>query len=130
MKNIVVKAVSEADKLLTEIQTEDKNFFADEPIIIGGTNLAPNPIEYFLGALAACTTITLQLYAKRKGWSIGKIEVRAELDTTDVQHKKILKTIRFEHQPSKEQLERLLVIAEKCPVSKLISEAVPMEITH
>ena len=83
MKNTVVIATSDLDKLYTEVKTADKNFFVDEPIEIGGTNLAPNPIEYFLGSLAACTTITLQLYAKRKGWNTGKIVVTAELDTNE-----------------------------------------------
>ena len=128
MKNTTVKATSESDKLYTEVKTADKNYFVDEPIEIGGTDLAPNPIEYFLGSLAACTTITLQLYAKRKAWNTGKIEVIAELDTNDSQDKKIIKTIRFENQLSTEQIERLFAIAEICPVAKLISEAVPMKI--
>ena len=128
MKNTVVTATSESDKLYTEVKTADKNFFVDEPIEIGGTDLAPNPTKYFLGSLAACTTITLQLYAKRKGWNTGKIEVIAELDTNDSQDKKIIKTIRFENQLSTEQIGRLLAIAEICPVAKLISEAVPMKI--
>ncbi len=128
MKNTTVKATSESDKLYTEVKTADKNYFVDEPIEIGGTDLAPNPIEYFLGSLAACTTITLQLYAKRKAWNTGKIEVIAELDTNDSQDKKIIKTIRFENQLSTEQIERLFAIAEICPVAKLISEAVPMRI--
>ncbi|MBK8736108.1 MAG: OsmC family protein [Saprospiraceae bacterium] len=128
MKSTVVTATSDSEKLYTEVKTADKNFFVDEPIEIGGTDLAPNPIEYFLGSLAACTTITLQLYAKRKGWNTGKIEVIADLDTNDSQDKKIIKTIRFENQLSTEQIERLLAIAEICPVAKLISEAVPMRI--
>ncbi len=130
MKNTTVKASSESDKLYTEVKTADKNFFVDEPIEIGGTDLSPNPIEYFLGSLAACTTITLQLYAKRKGWITGKIEVIAELDTNDSQDKKIIKTIRFENQLSDEQVERLYAIAEKCPVAKLISEVVPMKMNY
>ncbi len=127
MKSKVVTATSDSEKLYTEVKTADKNFFVDEPIEIGGTDLAPNPIEYFLGSLAACTTITLQLYAKRKGWNTGKIEVIADLDTNDSQDKKIIKTIRFENQLSTEQIERLLAIAEICPVAKLISESVPMK---
>lgn len=130
MKSTVVTATSDSEKLYTEVKTADKNFFVDEPIEIGGTDLAPNPIEYFLGSLAACTTITLQLYAKRKGWNTGKIEVIADLDTNDSQDKKIIKTIRFENQPSDEQVERLFAIAEICPVAKLISEAVPMRINQ
>ena len=128
MKNTTVTATSDSDKLYTEVKTADKNFFVDEPIEIGGTDLAPNPTEYFLGSLAACTTITLQLYAKRKGWHTGKIEVIAELDSNDSQDKKIIKTIRFENQLSDEQVEQLFAIAEICPVAKLISEAVPMKI--
>lgn len=125
MKNVVVKAISETNTLYTEVQTTTKNFFVDEPTTIGGTDLAPNPIEYFLGSLAACITITLQLYTKRKSWNVGKIEVIVELDT-QVNTKRILKTIRFENEVSPEQHERLLDIAEKCPVSKLISETIPM----
>ncbi|MDI9311103.1 MAG: OsmC family protein [Limnohabitans sp.] len=130
MKIIAVKAISDTDKLYTQVQTENKIFFVDEPVVIGGTDLAPNPLEYFLGSLASCICITLQLYAKRKNWNPGKIEVNVQLDSNDVQNKKISKTICFENHLSSEQIERLLSIAEKCPVSKLISEAVPMTITN
>ena len=68
------------------------------------------------------------LISKRKSIRAFSEQPIAELDTNDSQDKKIIKTIRFENQLSDEQVERLFAIAEKCPVAKLISEAVPMRI--
>ena len=123
MKNKVVKATSAQDKIFTEIVSGEKIFYADEPLSIGGTDLAPNPFDYFLASLASCTTITIQMYAKRKGWNIGQVSVTVQLDTSEAQTNKINKTISFEKDLTLEQRERLLFIAEKCPISKLMRES-------
>jgi putative redox protein len=122
MKNVHVKAESTQDKIYTEIQSESKIFYADEPVTIGGTDLAPSPVEYFLASLASCTSITLQMYAKQKGWDIGIVNVSVELDTNSPQKNVINKTIAFKNDVPKEWQERLYIIAEKCPVAKLMRE--------
>ena len=128
MKNILVKAESTQERIFAEIQSANKTFYADEPLTIGGTDLAPNPVEYFLASLASCTSITLQMYAKQKGWDIGTVNVSVELDTNSPQKNIINKTISFKKELPKEWQERLYLIAEKCPVAKLMRENVMVNI--
>lgn len=130
MKNIAVNATSSQDTLYTEIQAGAKTFYADEPLRIGGTDLAPNPVEYFLASLASCTSITIQLYAKRKGWNIGKVTVSVTLVEDNGQERAINKKILFENEVSYEQKERLMMIAEKCPVAKLIHENLSINVNN
>lgn len=128
MINILVKAESAQERIYTEIHSANRTFYADEPVTIGGTDLAPSPVEYFLASLASCTSITLQMYAKQKGWDIGTINVSVELDISSPQKNIINKTISFKKELPKEWQERLYVIAEKCPVAKLMRQNVMVSI--
>ena len=61
-----------------EIDVRDHRLSADEGHDAGGEDQAPNPQELLAASLASCTAITIEMYAKRKGWDIGEIEVEAE----------------------------------------------------
>ena len=63
-----------------EINNGRHHWTADEPVDLGGTDEGPNPYELLLGALAACTNITVAMYARRKEWSLDSISVRYEFD--------------------------------------------------
>ena len=94
----------------------------DEPKALGGQGAAPAPFDYYLAALAACTAITLRMYAERKGWSLG--EFRAELALTRDEEGKIsIQRVLHSDQPlSEDQWGRLLEIAEKTPVTRALRE--------
>lgn len=124
MSIVSVQASVLQDGLYTKVISEDKTFFADEPLSLGGSDLAPNPVQYFLGSLATCMCITLRMYAQRKGWVTGRIMVNVSLQSGLPEGNVITKSISFENELSHEQKERLWMIAEKCPVSKLIREGV------
>src|SRR6185503_4257034 len=79
----------------------------DEPEADGGSNAGPSPTRTVGAALAACTAITTEMYADRKGWELGEVEV----DVSD------------------DQLERLRVIAGKCPVHRLLAKEAEVTIT-
>jgi putative redox protein len=112
----------------TEVKIGDKTFQADEPVSIGGTDLAPTPMNYLLGALASCTSITIKMYAQRKGWDIGEISVHVTLiEQSTLGGRKIKKTLKIENPLSPEQITRLLLIGNKCPVAKLLENNVEME---
>jgi putative redox protein len=93
----------------------------------GGQDTAPNPHELLLGALGACTNMTLQMYAKRKGWDLKDVSV-------ELQEKKVLvpgqsklvpeisKDIKVRGNLSPTQVQSLETIAEKCPVNLLIKD--------
>lgn len=94
----------------------------DEPRALGGQGAAPAPFDYYLAALAACTAITLRMYAEKKGWNLG--EFRAELALTRDEEGAIsIQRVLHSDQPlSEEQWRRLLEIAEKTPVTRALRE--------
>ncbi len=115
----------------TEILANGHPLIADEPLRIGGTNAGPTPYELLASALGACTSITLRMYADRKGWPLDAVEVR-------LQHEKIhcedcegvegpgaridhfTRAISLEGALDDSQRERLLRIADRCPVHRTI----------
>ena len=99
---------------------------ADEPKKVGGGNTAPNPMELLLSALGACTVITLQMYAERKGWQLKEVNIELEFALEAAQSGKnhINRVIRLTGELDGAQKERLLKVAEACPVHKLLIGAI------
>src|SRR5215469_11190768 len=98
-------------------------FVADEPTALGGLDLGPTPHDLVGAGLAACTTQTLRLYAKRKGWPLGAVEVRVS-HRRDISAKPVDifdRTITLGGPLDEEQRQRLLEIAELCPIHKLLT---------
>jgi putative redox protein len=101
----------------------------DEPEEAGGGDQGPTPAHSVAAALAACTAITCEMYAARKGWELGAVEVDVDLtlgknstlESLDV-------TLRIPQPLDAEQQERLLTIAGKCPVHRALTGQVPVEI--
>jgi len=111
---------------------------ADEPLAAGGTDTGPGPYEYLTAALGACTAMTLRMYVKRKGWSVGRISVVvthdhahaedcAHCDEKDIKLDRITRTIRIEADLDDERRQRLLDIANKCPVHRTLTSKIAVE---
>jgi putative redox protein len=100
----------------------------DEPIEVGGGDEGPAPHEYLLVALATCTSMTVKMYADRKGWPLRacRVEVAGDKQPDAFTFKR---TLRFEGELSEEQRARLKEIAEKCPVHKTLSGTIRIETT-
>lgn len=96
----------------------------DEPAEAGGANEGPSPTRTVAAALAACTAVTVEMYADRKGWDLGEIEVEADLEYGSKSSiESFIVTLRVPKPLDEEQQRRLLVIAGKCPVHRaLVSE--------
>ena len=92
---------------------------ADEPQAAGGTDTGPNPLQLLLSALGACTSITLRMYAERKGWELGEIDVDLQL-SRDGETESIERRVHFSASLSEEQRARLAEVAEKTPVTRIL----------
>ena len=97
-------------------------WYADEPVADGGADTAPNPMQLVLSALGACTAITLQMYAGRKQWPLTFIDVDLKLnpDGKPADANQITRSITLHGELDDEQRQRLLQIANACPVHKLL----------
>jgi putative redox protein len=94
----------------------------DEPVAAGGADLGPSPTRTAAAGLAACTAITCEMYAQRKGWELGAVECEVEVvQGRGSTFEEITVRLRVPEPLSDAQRERLLVIAGKCPVHRALS---------
>ncbi len=98
----------------------------DEPENVGGEDLGPDPFSTLLASLAGCTLSTLRMYIDRKGWDIPEIKIAVNLtqENNDVFETIITREISFSSNVDEETKNRLLIIAEKCPVSKILKNKI------
>jgi putative redox protein len=93
----------------------------DEPTAAGGTDTGPSPTRLLAAGLAGCTAVTIEMYAERKDWEVGRVEVDVDVEYRDGAPLSFLVTLRLPSELSDEQRKRLLVVATKCPVHNLIA---------
>ena len=103
------------------ISIRDHQLTADEARERGGEDEGPNPEELLAASLASCTAITMEMYAQRKGWDIGSIEVDVEFTPAERGcPTKFGLVLRFPADLSDEQVASLRVIAAKCPIHRTL----------
>ena len=126
-KPIIGKIGTEKYKVLLEWRNGE--FIADEPNTIGGKDLGPDPFTLLLSSLASCTLSTLRMYIDRKEWDIPEISIEVNMfqELGDTFSSTITKHIHFGSNISEVQKERLLLIATKCPVSKMLENKIKIE---
>ena len=126
MKAILASVTVQGDKGYAQrIQAGAHSQTADEPIKRGGTNTGPAPFELLLASLGACTAITLRMYAERKQWDLGTINVKLRLaQEDDALH--IERTVNVTGPLDQAQRQRLLEMVDKTPVTKLVALGVPI----
>jgi putative redox protein len=93
----------------------------DEPTAAGGTDTGPSPTRLVAASLAGCTAVTMEMYAERKGWDVGQVEVDVDVEYRDSAPLSFAVTLHLPEELSDEQRERLLAVARKCPVHKLLA---------
>jgi putative redox protein len=109
------------DGFAHRVEVDGHELMVDEPEDDGGTNTGPSPTRLLTASLAACTSITVVMYADRKGWDVGDIEVTAEFhDTPRGDPARFEVSMRLPAALSEEQVERIKVIAGKCPVHRTL----------
>ena len=110
-----------SDRYRHDIRIRDHVVSADEPRETGGDDTAPSPQELLAASLASCTAVTMEMYAARKGWDIGEVEVSAEYTPAERGCPTSFRTtLRFPRHLSDEQVDRLRQIAAKCPVHRTL----------
>jgi putative redox protein len=105
---------------VNQIAFDMTTLLADEPAELGGNGQGPNPHELLLAALGACTSMTLRMYASHKNLPLDRIRVdltHQKVDGRDL----IQRRIHIEGDLTAEQQQRMLEIAEKCPIHKVIT---------
>ncbi|MCH8501572.1 MAG: OsmC family protein [Aliidiomarina sp.] len=104
-----------------QVTTHRHRWLADEPESLGGADEGPAPFEMVLAGLGACTSMTLRMYAKRKEWPVEKITVDLRHVRGEKGAESFERHIHIEGDLTDEQRQRLLEIANKCPVHKTLS---------
>ncbi len=124
-----------ASGFVQEIEAGRHRVVADEPAAAGGTDRGPSPYELLLAALGACTSMTVAMYARRKQWPLERVVVRleharihaedcAECETKEGMLDRIEREITLSGPLSPEQRERLLEIANRCPVHRTLTSEI------
>jgi len=103
----------------------------DEPEETGGTDTGPSPTRLLAASLAGCVAVTVEMYAGRKGWEIGPVEVEVEVEVAyeGFAPRSFEVTLRLSADLSEEQRERLLAIAAKCPVHRALAGDAPIAVS-
>jgi len=110
-----------SDTYQHDLKVRDHVVSADEPREAGGDDAAPSPQEYLAVSLASCTAVTLEMYADRKGWDVGPVEVECEYSPAERGcPTRFSLIVRLAEGLSQEQVDRLMVIAAKCPVHRTL----------
>lgn len=103
------------------VDVRDHHLSIDEPLDQGGQDSAPSPQELLAASLASCTAVTMEMYAQRKGWDLGYVEVECSYTPADRGcPTRFDLVLRLPEDASDEQLDRLKVIAAKCPVHRVL----------
>ena len=104
-----------------EVEIGHHHVVADEPEPHGGTDAGPSPQELLAASLASCTAITIEMYANRKGWSIGEVVVDVNYEPAQRgSPTKFEMVVQLPKELPEDQRDRLMQIAAKCPVHRTL----------
>jgi putative redox protein len=113
-----------APRYRAELRVGGHLLLTDEPAESGGADVGPAPTELLLTALGACTSITLRMYAERKQWPLRGIHVDLDYAERGPGKTVIARKIRLEGELDEAQRERLLQVANSCPVHKILTGSI------
>ena len=113
-----------------EVIAGQHRLLADEPVSVGGADAGPAPFDYLMAGLGACTSMTLRMYAERKGLALRRVSVDLVHDKATIDgiaRDRVRRTITLDGDLSPEERARLLEIANKCPVHRALSQPLAIE---
>jgi putative redox protein len=111
-----------------DVAVRGHSVVADEPRENGGDDAGPSPQELLAASLASCTAITIEMYARRKGWDVGDVEVDVNYEPAQRgSPTRFTMDVRLPKELPEDQSERLMQIAAKCPVHRTLEGEVMFE---
>jgi putative redox protein len=115
---------------------DNREIVIDEPTADGGTDTGPRPSQLLAGSLAGCTAITIELYAERKGWDVEGLEVTADMSSegegvpAHAVPTHFVVEVALPDGLDDEQRRKLMIIAEKCPVHRLLEHGADITVAE
>ena len=109
------------------------HLIADEPLEMGGADAGPAPLDFLMAGLGACTSMTLRMYAERKGLPLRRVSVSLHHEPVEIdgiKRDRIRRTITLDGDLTDAQRARMLEIAMKCPVHRVLSQPLLLDDTH
>lgn len=130
MSNQVTVAENGQGRYQQDVVVGQHRLIADEPFSMGGNDGGPAPFDFVMAGLGACTSMTLRMYAERKGLPLPRVHVTLSHEKVEVDghpRDRIQRNISLEGDLTPEQRTRLLEIANKCPVHRALSQSVLLD---
>jgi len=124
----VKASARQRSKLAHDVKVRKHLFTSDEPEEHGGEDMGPSPQELLAASLASCTAITMEMYARRKGWNVDGLEV--DVDYMPAERGCVTRfelVMKMPAHLSEEQVDKLQVIAAKCPIHRTLEGEVAFE---
>jgi len=133
MSQSQITAITELDKshYKTKVYSGGHFIYSDEPEDVGGTDEGMSPAALLLASLGSCTAITLRMYADRKNFNLDYVKIELEICKEEEMSAgtTIKRRIEFTGELTEEERKRLMVIADKCPIHKILSNPIKIETT-
>ncbi len=117
------------ENLVAEITVGQHTLISGVPEKLGGHDEGPSPHELLQAALIGCTILTVQMYANRKQWPLESTEVKVVIESENKEETRLSREVHFVGNLDAEQKERLLDIANKCPIHQLLHSRISVTTT-